>query len=331
MNKSLSKFLQIAIPLGLGVFLTYYMYTRFSPEELEEVKEHFRNADYWIVGLSVFLSMLSHLFRAYRWNFLLEPLGYKPTLLNNYMAVSVAYFMNIFIPKSGEVSRGVVINRYEKVPFDKAFGTIISERVVDLVLLFAFTVVAFILQFDALYAYMSEIVEPSKLYPILGAGVVFVLLVVLFLKYSRSRIRQKVIQFLIGLKEGLLSVFKMKRKWSFVFYTLVIWTLYISAFYVATFALKETSGIPLGTVIISFVVGSFAFAFTNSGFGAYPISVAGILAVFSIPETAGAAFGWIVWISHIAMIIFFGVLSFIFLPIYNRNRKQPSEDLPSEA
>ncbi len=296
------------------------MYTRFSPEELEEVKEHFRNANYWIVGLSVFLSMLSHLFRAYRWNFLLEPLGYKPALLNNYMAVSVAYFMNIFIPKSGEVSRGVVINRYEKVPFEKAFGTIISERVVDLVLLFLFTVVAFILQFDALWAYTKDIVEPSKLYPLAGAGVLGLVVLILFLKYSKSAFRNKVVKFLLGLKEGLLSVFKMKRKWSFIFWTLVIWTLYISAFYVATLALKETAGIPVGTVVISFVVGSFAFAFTNSGFGAYPISVAGILAVFSVPETAGAAFGWIVWISHIAMIILFGVLSFIFLPIYNRRR-----------
>ena len=112
----------------------------------------------------------------------------------------------------------------------------------------------------------------------------------------------------------------MKRKWTFIFWTLAIWTLYIYAFYVATFALEETSGIPLGTVIITFVVGSFAFAFTNSGFGSYPASIAGILLVFAIPKTVGTAFGLIVWVSHIAMIVLFGILSFVFLPIHNRRR-----------
>jgi len=297
------------------------MYSRFSPEQLEQVKFHFANANYWIVGFSVFLSMLSHLLRAYRWNFMLDPLGYKPTLANNYMAVSIAYLMNIFIPKSGEVSRAVVINRYEGVPFDKGFGTIISERVVDLLLLLIITAIAFFLQFEALYNYTLSIVEPSKLYPIMGGGVLLALVFFLFLKYSKSKFQQKVMRFLLGLKDGLLSIFTMKRKGAFLFNTVLIWSLYLLAFYVATFALPETSNISLGTVIIAFVVGSFAFAFTNSGFGAYPISVAGILAVFGIAETAGAAFGWIVWISHIVFIMFFGLLSIIFLPIYNRKEK----------
>ena len=132
----MTKFLKISIPLGLGIFLIYYSYSKFTPEQLQDITKYFKKANYYIVALSVLLSILSHVSRAYRWNFMLEPLGYKPKLPNNFMAVYIAYIMNIFIPKSGEVSRAVVINKYENIPFDKAFGTIISERAIDVLFLF---------------------------------------------------------------------------------------------------------------------------------------------------------------------------------------------------
>ena len=142
MNKSLSKFLQIVLPLALGVFLMWFVYSQYTPAQRDEVFSYFENANYWIVALALLLSIISHLIRAYRWNFMLEPMGYHPKLLNNFMAVSIAYLMNIFIPKSGEVSRALVLRTYENVPFDKGFGTIISERVVDLLFLFLFTFIA---------------------------------------------------------------------------------------------------------------------------------------------------------------------------------------------
>ena len=318
MGKSFSKFLKIAIPLALGIFLIWYSYSQFSAGQLQEIKLHFKKAKYGFVILAVFFSVLSHLSRAYRWNFMLEPLGYKPKLPNNFMAVYTAYLMNIFIPKSGEVSRALVIDKYEGVPFDKAFGTIISERVVDVVFLFGFTVLALILQFDLLYNYLTENIPILKL--IYALGVVSILLAgfVLFLKYSRSSLQRKLKRFFNGLKEGVLSILKMRRKRAFLFHTFIIWGLYLLSFYTATFALEETSVITMGTLIITFVVGSFSFAFTNSGFGSYPFFVAGILAVFGIAETVGTAFGWIVWTSSIASIVFFGGLSFFMLPIYNR-------------
>ena len=98
---------------------------------------------------------------------------------------------------------------------------------------------------------------------------------------------------------------------------MLIWGLYLLSFMISMQALEETSNIEFGVILIAFVVGSFSFAFTNSGFGSYPLFVAGILAVFAVPETVGTAFGWIVWTSNIASIILFGGLSFIFLPFYN--------------
>ena len=321
MNKRLSRFLQIAIPLGLGIFLIYYIYNKFSPEQLEQVRYYFSSANYWIVGLSVFLSFVSHVIRASRWNIMLDPLGYRPKLLNNFMAVSVAYLMNIFIPKSGEVSRAIVLARYEKVPFDKGFGSIISERVVDLILLLLFTLTALILQFDLLYDYLMEVVPVKTL--LIACGVLLALGLggLWFLKASKSGLALKINKLIHGLKEGMLSIIHMKRKGAFIFQSLVIWALYLLSFYTATLALDETSGIGFGTLIITFVVGSFTFAFTNSGFGTYPAAIMGILLVFGIPESLGFAFGWIVWTSNIAALVFFGVSSLIYLPIYNRDRE----------
>ena len=249
---------------------------------------------------------------------MLEPLGYRPSSLNSFMAISIAYLMNIFIPKSGEVSRGIVLDKYENVPFQKGFGTIISERVVDLIFLMAFTAIALFIQFDVLYTYLSELIEPSKLY-IAAAGILLLgLLFFIFLKFSQSKIKHKLSKFILGLKEGVFSILSMKKKGLFILYSFFIWGLYLLSFYTATLALEETATISFGTIIIAFVVGSFSFAFTNSGFGSYPFFVAGILAIFGIAETAGTAFGWIVWTSNIASIVFFGALSLITLPIYNR-------------
>lgn len=318
MSRSLSKSLQIALPLGLGIFLIWYIYHSFTPQQLAETQKYFADANYGFVLLSVALSVLSHLSRSYRWNFMLEPLGYKTRLANNFMAVSVAYLMNVFIPKSGEVSRGIILDKYEGVPFQKGFGTIISERVVDLLFLLFFTVLALAIKFEVLYDYVLESIPPSILYVILFGIVLLGISIPLYIKFSQSNVNIKLKAFVVGLKEGVFSILKMKEKGAFLFHTFIIWGLYLLSFYTAMHALPDTANIPFGTIIITFVVGSFTFAFTNSGFGTYPAAVAGILTVFGVAKTVGIAFGWIVWVSNICSIVFFGVLSLLLLPFYNR-------------
>lgn len=319
MKKSLSKFLQVSIPLALGIFLIWYIYQSFTPQQLAETKKHFSDANYGLVLLSVLLSVLSHLSRAYRWSFMLEPLGYRPKLANNFMAISVGYLMNIFIPKSGEFSRAIILDKYEAIPFQKGFGTIISERIVDLILLLIFTLIAVFIKFDVLYAYVLASVPPSILYVFVVVAIAIALSIPLYLKFSKSNINKRLKSFIIGLKEGVFSIVKMKRKGAFLFHTFIIWALYLLSFYTALHSLPDVLSIPVGTVIIAFVVGSFTFAFTNSGFGTYPFAIGGILTIFGIAKTAGIALGWIVWISNISSIVIFGVLSLLILPFYNRS------------
>ena len=249
-----------------------------------------------------------------------EPLGYCPKLANNFMAISVGYLMNIFIPKSGEISRGIILDKYENVPFEKGFGTIISERVIDLIFLLGIASIALLLKFDVLAEYISESIPKSIIYVaiagITGLGIV----ILLFLKFSKSKTNMKLRTFVLGLKDGVFSILEMKKKGAFIFHTFLIWGLYLLSFYTALFALAETTTIGFGTIITAFAVGSFTFAFTNSGFGTYPAALAGILSVFGVSKTVGVAFGWIVWTSNIASILFFGCLSLLFLPIYNRSK-----------
>lgn len=318
--KRLSKFLQIFLPLALGIFLIWYFYSKFSEEQWNEMVRQFQKADYFMVVLSVVMSMVSHLVRAHRWGLMLQPLGYQPGMVNKFLAVSVAYFMNLFIPKSGEVSRAVVLKKYEAVPFEKGFGTIISERIVDLVFLMLFTAVAVILEFQQLFDYVNGLIPFQKLVWLLVFAMGLLFAVFLYLKKSTGKISSKIKDFVKGLKEGVFSIFKMNKKGAFIFQSFIIWGLYILSFYTATQALDETSQIGFGITIITFVVGSFTFAFTNSGVGYYPLAIAGILFIFGIPETTGSALGWIVWTSNIIYIIISGVLAFLILPVWNKKR-----------
>ena len=320
MKKSLIKILKIGVPIAFGAFLIWYIYNKFTPLQLQELSGYVKNANYWIVGLSVGLNLLSHLARAHRWSFMLEPLGYKPKLANNFMAVSVAYLMNIFIPKSGEVSRGIVLDKYEKIPFSAGFGTIISERIVDLIFLVVFIGTALVLKFDVLSEYLFDTIPARIIHTLLIALTGLVILAYVFLRFSKSTTNSKIKSFLLDLKDGVLSIVTMKKKKLFIGYSFFIWGLYLLSFYIATQALAETSDIGFSTIIIAFVVGSFTFAFTNSGFGTYPAAIAGVLVLFNVPFTVGTAFGWIIWTSGIASIIVIGVGSMLFLPVYNKNK-----------
>lgn len=307
--------------MGLGIFLIWYVYRSFTPEQIEETKSYFSDANYGYVLLSIVLSFFSHLSRAYRWSFMLEPMGYKTKLANNFMAISVAYLMNLLIPRSGEVSRAIILDKYENVPFQKGFGTIISERVVDLIFLIIFTVLALFLKFDVLNKFVSDHIPPSSLYFVSGVFVAIAILIPLYVVFSKSKVNKKIKNFIFGLKEGIFSILNMRRKGEFILQSFVIWILYLLSFYAAIQALPETSTLSFGTVIIAFVVGSFTIAFTNSGFGTYPAAMAAILSIFGILKTAGIAFGWIVWTSNIIYIVLFGIISMLLLPLFNSRRR----------
>lgn len=320
MKKKISKWLSILLPLLLGVVLIVYQYHQFTADQLVEMKGYFRNANYLYIYLSLFIATFGFASRAYRWKFSLEHMGYTSKLSNNIMAVCIGYFMNLTIPRSGEISRAVIVKKYEDVPFDKAFGTIVAERIVDLMLFFLFVFTALILQFKVLKNFIISTIPFEKLILLALIGFTGFIIFVLLWIYSKWKFILFIKEKLAGLMEGMLSIVKMKKKWPFLFHSLFIWFTYILMFYVAIFALDETSTISLGAVITAFVIGSLAIGFTNSGFGAFPLLIAQIFLLYHIPETVGTAFGWLVWISQTALTVVLGSLSFLLLPLLNKNK-----------
>jgi hypothetical protein len=123
----------------------------------------------------------------------------------------------------------------------------------------------------------------------------------------------------VGLIQGVVSIFKMKKKWAFIFHTFFIWVMYVLMFYVVTFALPETSHMAFGAIIVGFVVGGLSMALTNGGLGTYPVFVASAITLYGIDENPALAFGWIMWTAQTVMVLFFGGLSFLVLPIYNKD------------
>jgi len=315
------KIIFTTFPIALGVFLIWYSLSKLKPTDIEAIKNSFETANYWWVACSLFLGILSHLSRAYRWQFMLDPLGYRPKFANNVMAVLVAYLVNLIVPRAGEIARATTISKYEHIPFEKAFGTIVSERVADVIMLLGIIALAFVYQTELLSSYLFKEDDSSTNYTwyILGLLAILGVLFIWLIKKSTHPFVVKIQSFVVGLIQGVVSIFKMKKKWAFIFHTLFIWVMYVLMFYVVTFALPETSHMAFGAIIVGFVVGGLSMALTNGGLGTYPVFVASAITLYGIDENPALAFGWIMWTAQTVMVLFFGGLSFLVLPIYNKD------------
>ncbi|WP_178986155.1 lysylphosphatidylglycerol synthase transmembrane domain-containing protein [Winogradskyella helgolandensis] len=309
--------LKVVLPLLLGVGLVWYSLSKIS---IPTLVQYFKDADYTWIVLGVSLGVLSHMSRAYRWLFMVEPLGFKPKFGNSLMAVYSAYLINFTIPRAGEVARATILKNYEEIPFDKGFGTIVAERIADTIMLLSIVAIAFFLEFEFIFNFFADKFDPTSLF--LGSAIVLLgaLLLFLFIKNGKSQFALKVKGFIVGLLEGALSIFKMKKKWAFIGHTLFIWTMYVLMFYVTTFALPELQDITLAAVLIGFILSSFSIAATNGGIGSFPEAVVIAFSLFGMAADPSRAFGWIVWSTQTLVIIVIGGLSLLYLPIYNRKK-----------
>lgn len=317
----MSKFLKLLkniVPLGLGLYLVYFSFANTSEADRAQIIAAIKQADLRFVFLSLVFGAFSHLSRAYRWNYLLRPLGYRPTFMMRVLTVMISYFSNLGIPRSGEVLRATALATYADVPFQKSFGTIVTERIIDLIVLFSLIGLGFVLQGELL---LEVIGNPSLdgmllIWMVLAATVFF--LGIRQLKRAQHALAVKIIRFFTGLWQGMLSIREIKHKWAFVGHTLFIWVMYLMMFWVVTLALPETSGLSFSALIPAFVAGGFAMSATNGGIGLYPIAVAAVLQAFDIPYPQALAFGWVMWTGQTVMVVVFGSLSFLLLPVLSK-------------
>jgi uncharacterized protein (TIRG00374 family) len=351
LKKYILGILRFAIFLSIGIFFIWLFLRNLTIDEKQQIIKALKIADYsWIV-LAIVLGMCSHYLRALRWRMLMEPMGFTPRRLNVYMAVLIAYLANLALPRLGEVSRCGILARYEKIPFNKSFGTVITERIVDML---SFVVLFFLMIFtmsDKLSLYvqqkiyepliaildLSESTQTNLLWSVIG----LTFAVVVFLIFIRSRIKTtkaflKFHNLISGFFSGVYSLTKIRKPFTFLLYTISIWVLYFMMSYVVFFSLEETSSLLPEAGLAALVFGSVGIMIVQGGIGIYPAIIAETLFLFTIPSTTGYAMGWLIWSSQTIMILLAGVFSLILLNILNKKGhdyagRDTKQDIESSA
>ncbi|AZB28037.1 lysylphosphatidylglycerol synthase transmembrane domain-containing protein [Chryseobacterium balustinum] len=282
-NKTLKSFLTIVISLA---FAGFFLWLALRGLDFKVIQKSLAKANYLWVAFAAVFALLAYWFRAIRWNLLLEPMGHKISSSNALWSLSFGYLMNLTIPRSGEVARATALYGVEKVPVDKSFGTIILERVVDLICMLGFLGLTLIFKYDAILAFYKNSginINPNKILLVLaGLAVAGVLFFVFKNKFVNVPILGKIIGFIDGILLGLTSIFKLKEKGKFILYTIGIWVSYYFAAYLVCFALPETSDFTFADGFFIIVVGTLGMIIPASGgIGAFNLAMKyGFMALF---------------------------------------------------
>lgn len=325
----LKSILTIVISLA---FAGFFLWLALKGLDFKVIKASLAKANYlWVLFASVF-GLLAYWFRAVRWNLMLEPMGHNISTSNSLWSISFGYLMNLTIPRSGEVARATALYGVEKVPVDKSFGTIILERVVDLICMLGFLGLTLIFKYDAILSFYENSgvnINPNKILLILLILIAGTVLFFVFRKkLAGVPFLGKIVNFIDGIFEGLTTIFKLKEKGKFILYTIGIWVSYFFAAYLVCFALPETSDFTIADGFFIVVVGTLGMIIPASGgIGAFNLAMKyGFMALFiSVGKSAelggkmGLTYSFISLPLQITIMLIMGLIS---IPMLAKAREQ---------
>ena len=337
MQSILKNATKYVLMLGLGGFLFWYV---IKDIDAVKVKSDFLKADYFWIGISILISLVAFWSRAVRWNLLLEPLHIKPRVYKTILALMSGYFANMFLPRAGEVARCLMLNKMSKAPFNATFGSVVAERVFDLLALVLLLGAAFFLEFDRISGFLSEIIieKFTHLFSSLENMYLFLLIMGIFaigafamLWFLRHQIKkitlfQKSYMFAGGVWEGVISIRKLEKKWLFLFHTILIWTCYYFMTYVVFFAFAPTAHLgPLAGLVI-LVLGSIGMsAPVQGGIGAFHYLVASALLIYGVNQEDGVSYALILHSSQTLTVIILGGISFAIALLIGKNTEHTEQ------
>ncbi len=320
--KFLLHFLKYLFTLSIAAFLFWYVYKDVNFEET--ILKRLRFVDYSWVLLSAVLALLSHYLRAYRWNLLLEPLGYRHLKTpRTFLAVMVGYFANLFIPRMGEITRCAVLKRTDDVAIASSFGTVIAERILDLLILLFLIFFGFLVQYNKLAEFMKNHFlgnhKSIMHYVTIGLVVLIISAIILLIVFLIFRDQLKRSPFVLKLKRilselaaGFVSIRQIKNKWGFWLSTFIIWLFYYLMAYVVFFSIPQTSHLsPLAGLSVLIMGGLGMSAPVQGGFGTYHIFVSSILALYGIAPEDGKFFAFLLHTSQFMTVLITGAISFV--------------------
>jgi uncharacterized protein (TIRG00374 family) len=342
------NYLFLAVAAGL-------IYIVFKDVDFAWMWNEIKQANFAWIGLSIVCGILAMASRAYRWKLLLEPLGYKPGFLHLFYGVSIGYFANIALPRMGEVVRCTILNQTDNVPVNQSFGTVILERVIDVVMLLGLIALVVFTRYDLFGDFFMKEFFSGKigsvnalmeryglLLIILGLALLLALMALIRLvrgPWKHKAIVQKISGFLAGIGDGLITLFKMKRKWAFLFHTLFIWGNYFLMTWVCVYSYEPTAGLgPFDGLFLMVVGGLGMTAPVQGGFGAFHYLVEKALMIYQINPSInplsgaelrpGLVFATIVHTGQFVMTVVLGALSLMAFTLFRR-KKSNHESAPN--
>lgn len=318
--------------LGIGFFFIYWFLLKLDAEQKAAIWLSFRKADYLWVLVCVACSLLSHWIRALRWKLLFKPIGFHPRLNNTFGSVVVAYLGNLAFPRAGEVMRCATLRTSEDIPMEKSLGTVVTERIIDLLAFAVIVVIGMLAMFgeakDWLYNTLSEKYNNlPNMAMILGVGaalavLAFVAYKLFWKKLLHIGIFKKVNDLVTGMVDGVKSVFHMGRRNTLLFllYSALIYLLYILGGLIIFQAFRDTSWLGMQAAFVVYLFGSVGMTFSQGGIGVYPVLVQLALAIYGISMEVGTACGWLLWGSQQAAVILVGVCYIAYFSIKKRKK-----------
>jgi uncharacterized membrane protein YbhN (UPF0104 family) len=324
MKAKVLTFFKYALPLAVAfLLLKFYVFKEIS---LGDMVQEFKKANFYWVAFSGIMLLAAHVSRAHRWNLLLQPLGYRPSLFHTFLAIMVGYFANLILPRMGEVTRCGLLHRMEKVPVNSGFGTVVAERLFDVIMLALLLSLNFILEFNRLSGFFMEFFSSKfgglsqvsqNVYIILTCLILLTLALIVGVYKYRAKLTQiaflgKIRLFVRGMLEGLLSVRKLEHKWDFALQTILIWIFYYGASYSLTFALPDTERLSWLAGLTILMMGGLGMAApVQGGTGPFHILVSGALILYGWNQQEGLILATFIWASQTLLTLIVGGLCFI--------------------
>lgn len=286
----------------------------------------------WLLAMAAIM-IFSHWLRAVRWLILLEPVGFHPSIRDSFLSVMVGYLVNLAIPRGGEVSRCYNLYKLDKTPVEISFGTVVVERIVDLLCMLAIIALAFVAESQKLFAFIATLPVgagdgQSKITTVaIVLGILFLLGLTLFLVVRRNnRFRNFLSKTWSGFKGGLTSVFRLRNKWPFILYSLAIWALYFLMSYAVIRAFPSTGDLGFHAVLSLFAIGAIAMAVPlPGGAGSYHVLVPqGLFFLYAVPKADAVAFTFIFHGWQTAVLVAAGACSLIITSLLVKKNSKPS-------
>lgn len=336
MKLNLKKILQTLLFFGIGLFIVYYQINQLSVEEKSSALKAIKGANYYWIFIAFSCAIFSHILRGFRWAMLINTANENVKPRNAFYAVVIGYLVNGFIPRFGEIVRCGVLGKKENVKFEKLVGTVVAERLFDLIMLISVIGITLIIQYDFLYSLINESLLQPFLERLSDSSNNLMIIAALFtgtiiffffgfrylIKKSTigSRLKERWINFKEMFTEGFNTILKLKNKWwLFITQSIAMWFLYFLMSFLVFKSLDGSKHLGIDAGLSALTSGSLGLLIpTPGGLGSFHEFVSRTLQLYDISEVLGVSLSWLIWSTSFSSILVMGLIAIVLIGINNK-------------